>query len=71
MYCNKIIDDELGDIMGPFWYRQTKEQSVKKIECCDEQCLENRDQEIVCINCEQIDGYDPIQEFCSFHDNRH
>ena len=26
--------------------------------------LENRDHEIVCINCGQIDGYDPIQEFC-------
>ena len=23
------------------------------------------------INCEQMDGYDPIQEFFSFHDNKH
>ena len=71
MYCNKVKHDELDDIVCPFCCKQIKEQSVKNIECCDEHCQGNRDHEIICINCEQIDGYDPIQEFCSFHDNKH
>lgn len=71
MYCNKIKHDELGDIICPFCCKQIKEQSVKNIECCDEQCLENRDHEIVSINCRQIDGFVPIQELCSFHDDKH
>lgn len=65
MYCNKIIHNHMPFFISKYRY------NLLKTECCDEQCLGNRDHEIVCINCEQIDGYDPIQEFCSFHDDKH
>ena len=57
--------------MCPFCNKQIKEQSVIIEKFCDDQCLENKDHVIVCINCRQIDGYDSIEEFCSFHDNEH
>ena len=33
--CNKIVPNELDDIICPFCFKQIKEQFVKNIECCD------------------------------------
>ena len=70
MYCNKIIHDEWEDIVCPFCYKQIKKRSVIPVKCWDEQQLENKDHKMVYINYGQIDGYDPMHEFCSFNDNK-
>ena len=51
-------------------YKQIKERSVIVEKCWEKQCLENKDHVILCTNCGQVDGYEPMKEFCSFHNNQ-
>ena len=37
--------------------------------CWEKRCLDNKDHVIVCTNCGKVDDFQPIKEFCSFHDN--
>ena len=69
MYCNKIIQDELDEVMCPFCHRQIKEQSVVVEKCWEKLSLESKDYAIVCANFGQVDGYEPMKESRSFHNN--
>lgn len=62
MYCNKIIHDELDNIICPLCCKQIKEQSVRKRNVVMNSAWKT---EIIrlfaLINCGQEDAYDPIQ----------
>ena len=62
MYCNKIIQDELDEVMCPFCYKQIKERSVVVEKCWEKLSLESKDYAIVCTNCGQVDSYEPMKE---------
>ena len=47
MYCNKVIQDELNEVMCPFCYKRIKERSVIVEKCWGKQRLENKDHVIV------------------------
>ena len=68
MYCHKIIHVESDGVIC--CYKQVKERSVMVEKYWEKQCLENEDHVIVCTNCGQVDGYELMKEFCSFHDNK-
>ena len=70
MYSNKIVHDELDEVMCPFCYEQMNERLVITKNYFDKQWLENKDHVIFCINCGQVDGYQPMKEFCSFQNDK-
>ena len=70
MLIDQIIHGELDKVISPFCYKQIKERSVIAEKCWEEQCFENKDHVIVCTDCGQVDGYEPMKEFCSLHDNK-
>ena len=69
MYCNKIIQDELDEVMCPFCHRQIKERSIVVEKCWEKLSLESKDYAIVCTNCGQVDSYEPMKESLRFHNN--
>ena len=69
MYCNKIIQDELDEVMCPFCYGKIKERWVVVEKCWEKLSLESKDFAIVCTNCGQVDGYEPMKKSRSFHKN--
>ena len=70
MLIDEVIHGELDKVISPFCYKQIKERSVIAEKCWEEQCFENKHHVIVCTDCGQVDGYEPMKEFCSLHDNK-
>ena len=61
-YCNKIIYDELEDIICPLCYKQIKEQTVKKWNVAMNSAWKTEIMRLFAlINCGQGDGYDPVR----------
>ena len=62
MYCYEIIHVESDEVIR--CYKQIKELSVSR------KMLMENNHVIVGTNCGQVDGYEPVKEFCSFFDNK-
>ena len=55
--------------MCTFCYRKIKERSIVVEKCWEKLSLKSKHCAVVCTNSGQVDGYEPMKESRSFHNN--
>ena len=81
MNCNKELHDglkESGDIVCPFCDQKLEDSNEKPQDrlakyylCCDNQYIINDDGMLACLSCGVVQGYNFVNEYVDFYDNRH